>query len=213
MIRINLVRVERRKEKKPSAIAFSPSEVTKQLGFIAIFLVTIGIAGFLWIDIQMKKSEFQNKVREATIERDRLRSVKDLVDRLEAERGRLVQRLEVLSDLKNNLRTPLYSVSFIYLAFLSNQNVFLNSIAQRGGDYNNITIAGEATQENLNKFSDTLRNESIVDSLDIVSQVGNVFMINVKFKPIKSLGKPAVAEGEEQEATGATTTASGGGMK
>lgn len=213
MIRINLIRVERRKEKKPSAIAFSPNEVTKQLGFIAIFLVTISIAGFLWLDIQMKKSALQDEVRMATIERDRLKSIKDLVDRLEAERAKLVQRLEVLSDLKNNLRTPLYSLSFVYFAYQANQNVFLNSVVQRPGDYNNITISGEATKENLNKFSETLRSEPIVESLNIVSQVGEVFQITVRFRPLQSMRGPTAAEGEGEQAAGATETASGGGMK
>lgn len=190
MIRINLIRRERKREKKAAAVQFTPNELTKQLSYVALILVTIGIAAFFWFDLQGRKDVMQRDVGAATRERDRLKTVKELVDRLEGERGRLAQRLEVLSNLKNNLRTPLYNLFFVYLAQQEHRNVTIFEVTEVDAGAA-LTINGEATQENLNKFSDTLMKDLIVRNIDIISQVGERFQIRVNFVPVKSLSAPA----------------------
>lgn len=200
MIRINLISRERRKERKVTRGApITPSETAKQLSFLAVFLVTFAIGAYLWFDIQGTKERLTTAVGVATRERDRLKSIKDLVDNLEVEQSKLAQRLAVLLSLKNNLRTPLHSLFFIYLAQQENTEVMLTEVRQGSESENDIVILGESAKENLNRFADTLKGERIVRSLDITSQVGERFQLVLKFRPIRELKN--TAEGTSADST------------
>lgn len=185
MIRINLIKSTQKEETKKAAITFSPDEMTKQLLFLAMIVVTIGVAAYFWFDIQAKKDGLNLDIRNATVERDRLKVVKDLVDKMDAEKEKLGHRLEVLSDLKNNLRTPVYNLFFVYLAQQDNYKVLLKKISQV--QTNMFEIQGEAAPEDLNRFSDTLRNDRIVSGLNMKKQAGQSFTIEVIFVPISKL--------------------------
>ena len=198
MIRINLIKSTQKEETKKATIQFSPDEMTKQLLFLAMLVVTIGIAAYFWFDIQGKKESLNTDIRNATIERDRLKVVKDLVDKMDKEKGKLGQRLEVLSDLKNNLRTPVYDLFFIYLAQQENHRVLFKSIKWVRKEM--FEIRGEAAPEDLNKFSDTLRADSIVSGLNMKAQKGREFTIEVIFKPINTLTEQAQAAAGEDVA-------------
>jgi Tfp pilus assembly protein PilN len=202
MIRINLIKKERKEGRRPK-IEFAPSEMTKQLAFVALFVLTFAVAAFFWFDLQGRKSALESDIAEATRERDRLKSIKELVDRLEKERNRLAQRLQVLNDLKNNLRTPLHPVFFIYVAQQENADVLITEISQNSGNVNDITIIGQASQENLNKFSETLMSEPLVQTVNIISQVGNRFQVVASFVPFNSFN--AGTDGQ-------TAAAGGGGQ-
>jgi len=191
MIRINLLRGERKKDRRAVVRAAEPSELSKQLGFLAIFLVALAIGGWLWLDIQGRKSELNNQIRIATAENERLKSIKEIVDRLEMERERLAARLDVLSNLKNHLRTPLYSIFFIYLEQQNRPGVLIDEIVEkpdRGeGDVTFFTIKGESTNEDLNRFMESLAAEKLVAGVDIVSASGGKFEISVGFFSLSNL--------------------------
>lgn len=206
MIRINLIREEHKKLKKPAVLTVAPSDMTKQLVFLALFVITVAVCAFFWLDISGKKSALESDEAIALRERDRLKSVKELVDRLEGERSRLLQRLEVLSDLKNNLRNPMHAIFMVYLAQQENQQVTLSEVRETAGEVKQLRITGEASQENLNRFSDTLMNEPLVSSIDIISQVGERFEIVVRFQPIKGFGMGDAASQEGGEGTVTNTT-------
>lgn len=200
MIRINLIKSTQKEETKKAAITFSPDEMTKQLVFLAMIIVTIAVAAYFWFDIQGKKDNFNTDIRNARVERDRLKVVKDLVDRMDAEKEKLGQRLEVLSDLKNNLRTPVYNLFFVYLAQQDNYKVLLKDISQTRSDM--FEIRGTASPEDLNKFSDTLRADSLVSNLNMMKQEGNEFTIEVIFTKINKLVEvPDTASAEELDNT------------
>ena len=201
MIRINLIRSEKKHEKKASVIEIAPNEMTKQLAFLAMFVVTIAACAFFWFDLSAKKADLESQVDAARVERDRLKSVKQLVDRLEVERNRLSQRLEVLTDLKNNTRTPLQPFFFIYLAHQENQSVVLYEVTETFGEnLHTFRINGEASKEDLNRFSSTLMAEPLVQQVDIISQVGDRFQIIVKFVLFKNFGVEVVDEEEKDAA-------------
>jgi hypothetical protein len=190
MVRINLIRGERRKERRVKRAAIAPTETTKQLGFVAIFVLTIAVGAWLWFDVQGKKSDLQQQIRVASQERERLKSIKELVDRLEVERERLAERLDVLANLKNNLRTPLYSLFFIYLAQQNNPGVVISEMRERPGEVEGLdkyVLKGESSDENLNKFIESLARETLVSTVDIVSVSNGRFEIAVVFHPIAAL--------------------------
>jgi hypothetical protein len=198
MIRINLLRRERRKERRPAAAKATPSETTKQLGFLAIFLLTVAVGAWLWFDIQGKRADLDSQIRTASQERERLKTIKELVDRLEVERERLAIRLDVLSGLKNNLRTPIYAVFFVYLAQQDRPNVVIDEFRQRQasdreGGVMSFSLKGEATDENLNRFLDDLASDALVAGVDIVSATASKFEIRLDFYPISHL---VASEGE-----------------
>ncbi|HUX06141.1 MAG TPA: hypothetical protein VMX35_02415 [Acidobacteriota bacterium] len=204
MIRINLLRRERRKERRPAAKA-APSETVKQLGFLAIFLLTVAVGAWLWFDIQGRKADLDTQTRAASAERERLKSIKELVDRLELEREKLALRLDVLSDLKNNLRTPLYAVFYLYIAQQNRPDVIIDEIRQKTSESESMlefTVKGEATDENLNRFLDELAAEVLVTGVDIVSATGNKFEINIAFHPLSSLAGEEGQGSAEGEAGG-----------
>ncbi len=204
MIRINLLRRERRKERRPAAKA-APSETTKQLGFLALFLLTVVAGAWLWFDIQGKKADLDVQIRAASQERERLKTIKELVDRLEIERERLALRLDVLGDLKNNLRTPLYAVFFLYISQQNRPDVVVEEIRQRTSESEGVlqfTVKGEASDENLNRFLDDLAAEALVTGVDIVSAAASKFEINIAFHPLFNLAEEQTEESAEGEAGG-----------
>ena len=99
------------------------------------------------------------QVRTATAERERLKTIKEIVDRLELERQRLAARLDVLSNLKNNLRTPLYPVFFLYLAQQNRPGVVFEEFVAREENEERITyytLKGESSNEELNRLMEDL---------------------------------------------------------
>lgn len=190
MIHINLVRKESKKEKQESSMKLAAGDMSQQLIFVAMFLLTFAAMAFFWFDINGKKNELDREVRTAQAEKRRLEKVKKLVEGLERERSKLAQRLEVLSDLKNNLRTPLQPVFFVYLAQQENPRVQLQNLnINRSEQYVVVNLSGLATQENLNSFSETLLEEEIVADVDIISQRGMNFQIRVDFIPFNQFGE------------------------
>ena len=201
MIRINLLRGETKRARRVTKAA-EPSELTKQLGFIAIVLVAVLIGAWLWFGVQGRKSELQQQVRTATAERERLKTIKEIVDRLELERARLAERLDVLSDLKNNLRTPLYPLFFLYLAQQNRPGVVFDEFVSRGEEEGRITyytLKGESNNEELNRFMEDLSREAIVVAVDMVSSAAGKFEISIGFMPLNML-EPSLEEGDESEA-------------
>ena len=161
MIRINLLRRERVKDKKVKAPARAPSQMMGQLGFVAVFVVTLAVIAFLWLDVQGKKDALESEYREATQERERLRSVEELVNRLEAERERLATRLQTLSNLKDNLRTPYYGIGVIWAAYLpqeNNRDFALSSVSQETDSDMRFVVEGEASRDALLRFHDNLNS-------------------------------------------------------
>lgn len=200
MIRINLLRAERKVGRRVKAAPIAPSETVKQLGFLAVFLAFAVVCGYLWLDVQGKKSDLETRVRQATQRREKLKQIKELVDRLEIERERLSERLDVLTNLKDNLRTPLYPVFFIYDAQLKSTGIILEGIKQGSADDSSllkITLSGESTtDENLNSFLDTIARNQIVTAVDIVSASNNKFTVDLMFLPLNMLSELAEAASE-----------------
>jgi uncharacterized protein YlxW (UPF0749 family) len=192
MIHINLVRKERKKDRKDKSLQLAAGDMGQQLIFVGMFLLTFAVMAFFWFDISGKQNELQQEVREAQAEKRRLEKVKKLVDGLEKERNKLAARLEVLSSLKNNLRTPLHPLFFVYLAQQENPRVLLQTVkVDSSGEFVIVTISGLATQENLNSFSETLLKEKIIADVDINSQRGMNFQIRVDFVPFSKFGESA----------------------
>lgn len=200
MIHINLVRKERKKEKQEKSLQLGAGDMWQQLIFVGLFLITFAAMAFFWFDITGKKNDLDRQVRAAQAEKRRLEEVKNLVDGLEMERNKLAQRLEVLTNLKENLRTPLHPIFFIYLAQQENPRVLLQNLSvQRNEQYVVVTISGQATKENLNSFSETLLQEPIIADVDILSQKGLTFEIRVDFHPFNSFGQQEQLAGESLE--------------
>lgn len=209
MIRINLIKQEKRSEKKGLSLDIKASEMTKQLGYAAVFIITIGVCAYLWFSITSAKAEVERKIDQANTELNELKEVKDTVKRLEKEQAKLSLRRDVLTDLKENLRTPVEEISFIFAAHQYTEAVRFKSLThsnlEEGGDQ--VVLTGEAEDEETNTFADILNKLAFVRSVDINRQVLQEFQLTIAFNQLRGFGK--VPETDEETVADAAPTGGG----
>ena len=137
-------------------------------------------------------AETQRRIDSAKEELATLKRVREAADRLETERVDLSTRLETLSDLKENRRSPVYPLSHIFDALRSLSGVSLTEIRERAGaDKVEYIIKGEAPLEYLKKYVEILSGMTVTRSVEILSMVSagdtNTFELVVEFVSIRDL--------------------------
>jgi len=204
MIRINLLRKERKKEKRPRMAAREPSETTKQLGFVAIFVVMVAVIAYLWFDISGQKDHYQKQLAEATRKLNRLikvERVKERAEQLEREKENLSLHLQALNELKDNQRSPLFPLAHVFYALQIHTDVSFTEIREQASETgSSYLIRGEASENSLRRFMQTLEQYKITKRLDFprVDKVKLTFELPVNFisqqELKKEFDKPEQAE-------------------
>lgn len=150
MIRINLLAVERSVgKKKASAGVTAAQRVT--IGAALIILSTlVGIGWWFW-SLRTESLQLDEDIKRAEVEAQQLRSVLAQVQRFEAERARLQQRVTLIEQLRKGQTGPVHILDEVSRALP--ERLWLVSMSERAGEY---TIEGRTTS--LTGVSDFVAN-------------------------------------------------------
>ena len=204
MIRINLIRADRKKERRPKIKAVEPSKTVQQLGFVGVFVILVAGIGLLWLDINGQKDYNQRQLNEAQKKLNRLvkvEKVKEKAERLERQKTNLTRHLESLTQLKDNQRTPLYPLAHIFYALQIHQDVSFTEIKPMEVESGmGFVITGEGTDESLRRFMATLQEYKLTKAIRLpsVDNIKQTFVLPVVFISDIDLRKAAAAP-EQQE--------------
>ena len=151
MIRINLLAVERSVGKKKAA---SPGVTAAQrvtIGAALIILSTVvGIGWWFW-SLRTESQQLDEDIKRAEVEAQQLRSVLAQVQKFEAERARLQQRVTLIEQLRKGQTGPVHILDEMSRALP--ERLWLVSMSQRGADF---TVEGRTTS--LTGVSDFVAN-------------------------------------------------------
>src|SRR6187549_3305602 len=151
MIRINLLATDRggATKKKVGAGVTAAQRVT--IGAALILLATVvGIGWWFW-SLRTESLQLDEDIKRAEVEAQQLRSVLAQVQKFEAEKARLQQRVTLIEQLRRGQTGPVHILDEVSRALP--ERLWLVSMSQRAGDY---TIEGRTTS--LTGVSDFVAN-------------------------------------------------------
>jgi type IV pilus assembly protein PilN len=150
MIRINLLAVDRpvaTKKKGPGVTA--AQRVT--IGAALILLSTVVGVGWWFWSLRQENQQLDEQIARAEVEANQLRSVLSSVQKFEARKAQLQQRVTLIEQLRRGQTGPVHILDEVSKALPD--RLWLVSMAQRGADF---TIAGQTTS--LTGVSDFVAN-------------------------------------------------------
>ena len=137
MIRINLLAVERGAVKRASLIP-AAHRVTIAAGLV-LFLTVMVIGWWFW-SLRRTSQQVDQEITRAEQELVQLRSVLVQVQKFEAQRAQLQQRVTLIEQLRRGQTAPVHVIDEIAKALP--ERLWLTEMVQRGGD---VTLAGMTT--------------------------------------------------------------------
>jgi len=150
MIRINLLAVERSVGKKKASSGVTAAQRVT-IGAALIMLSTlVGIGWWFW-SLRTESLQLDEEIKRAEVEAQQLRSVLAQVQKFEAEKARLQQRVTLIEQLRRGQTGPVHILDEVSRALP--ERLWLVSMSQRAGDY---TIEGRTTS--LTGVSDFVAN-------------------------------------------------------
>ena len=150
MIRINLLAVERKGAKKARAAIISPAQrVTIGAGLIV--LATVLVIGWWFWSLRAESASLDADIVRAEQETQQLRTVLAQVQKFEARKAQLQQRVTLIEQLRRGQSAPVHVLDELSKAVPD--RLWLVSMGQRGAEF---TIEGRATT--LTSLSDFVTN-------------------------------------------------------
>jgi type IV pilus assembly protein PilN len=149
MIRINLLAVERERAKKPRAIIPAAQRVTIAASFILVATV-VGVAWWFW-SLRTESTRLDVEIARAETETQQLRSVLAQVQKFEARKAQLQQRVTLIEQLRRGQSGPVHLLDEVSRSLPD--RLWLNSMVQNGTQF---TMEGQATS--LTALSDFVTN-------------------------------------------------------
>ena len=151
MIRINLLAVDRGgpAKKKVSAGVTTAQRVT--IGAALILLSTLVSVGWWYWSLHTRSVQLDADIARAEVEAQQLRSVLAQVQRFEAEKARLQQRVTLIEQLRRGQTGPVHILDEVSVALPD--RLWLVTMGQRDKDF---TIEGRTTS--LSVLSDFVAN-------------------------------------------------------
>jgi type IV pilus assembly protein PilN len=142
MIRINLLAVERersKKKKKRARVAISPAQ---RVTIGATLIVAATIVGVLWSfwSLRQQSLKLDADIARAEVETRQLRSVLTQVQKFEARKAQLQQRVNLIEQLRKGQYAPVRVLDEISRSVP--ERLWLSDMTQTGSDY---TLNGFAT--------------------------------------------------------------------
>lgn len=198
MIRINLLGTERARARTRAGL----SEAQKiTLGCALIMLLTAGYIGYRFWAIGQESTRLEQELAQAEQEAQRLRGVLSEVQRFEAQKAALTQRVALIEDLRRGQTGPVHMLDEISRALP--ERLWLVELTQKGAD---VSIEGRtSTLSALTDFVANLQNSQyfrrpveIVSSSTETDQQGELvrFVVRATFMPGgNALSAPAAAPG------------------
>ncbi len=149
MIRINLLAVERGTPKRASAVIPAAHRVT--IGASLILLATALAVGWWFWSLRQTSLQIDEDIARAEVETQQLRSVIAQVQKFEARKAQLQQRVTLIEQLRRGQGGPVHLVDEISKAVP--ERLWLTELTQKGQD---LTLAGMTTS--LTGLSDFVAN-------------------------------------------------------
>ena len=184
MIRINLLAVERERAKRPRAAAVIPAAQRVTIGAGLIILVTILIIGWWFWSLRTESAAVDAEIARAEAETAQLRSVLGQVQKFEARKAQLQQRVTLIEQLRRGQSAPVHVLDEVSKSVPD--RLWLVTMAQQGP---NFTIEGRATSlTSLSDFVANLENSAwfkrpveIVDSaVEQNAQAGDLVRFTIR---------------------------------
>lgn len=149
MIRINLLSVERERTKKTRVIISAAQRAT--IGASLILLATVlGIAWWFW-SLRQSSQQLDDEIARAEIQTQQLRSVLAQVQKFEARKAQLQQRVSLIEQLRNGQSAPVHVFDEISKSLPD--RLWLTDLTQTGSDF---AISGMTTS--MSGVSDFIAN-------------------------------------------------------
>ena len=152
MIRINLLTVDRHAPKRSAVVIPVAQRVT--IGASLILLVTALVIGWWFWSLRQTSAQLDADIAHAEAETQQLRSVLAQVQKFEARKAQLQQRVTLIEQLRRGQSTPVHVVD--ELGKSVPERLWLTALAQKGDD---LTISGMTTS--LTGVSDFVANLEI----------------------------------------------------
>jgi type IV pilus assembly protein PilN len=150
MIRINLLAVDRAVGKKTARAGVTAAQ-RATIGAALILISTLVFVGWWFWSLRTESSRIDTEIARAETEAQQLRSVLAQVQRFEAEKARLQQRVTLIEQLRRGQTGPVHILDEVSRALP--ERLWLVSMSQRDKDF---TIEGRTTS--LTALSDFVAN-------------------------------------------------------
>ena len=138
MIRINLLAVERARTKKAARVYISPSHRVT-IGASLILIATILGIGWWFLSLRQQSAQLDRDIAAAESETVKLRSVLAQVQKFEARKAQLTQRVTLIEQLRRGQSAPVHVLDEISRSLPD--RLWLTELKQVGTDF---TINGFA---------------------------------------------------------------------
>jgi len=149
MIRINLLAVDRERTKRTGALIPSAHRVT--IAATLIVLVTFLGVGWWFLSLRQTSSRLDSDIAKGEVETQQLRSVLAQVQKFEARKAQLQQRVSLIEQLRRGQTGPVHLLDEISKALPD--RLWLTEMSQKGDDF---VISGMTTS--LTGLSDFVAN-------------------------------------------------------
>lgn len=198
MIRINLLGTDRARARTRAGL----SEAQKiTIGCVLIMLLTAGYIGYRFWSIGQESARLEQELASAEQEAQRLRGVLSEVQRFEAQKAALTQRVALIEELRRGQTGPVHMLDEISRALP--ERLWLVEMTQKGAE---VSIEGRtSTLSALTDFVANLQNSQyfrrpveIVSSATESDQQGELvrFVVRATFVPGgNAQAAPAAAPG------------------
>jgi type IV pilus assembly protein PilN len=183
MIRINLLAVERSTKTRGSLI---PAAHRVPIGASLILLGTALLVGWWFWSLHRTSQQVDEDIARAEVESQQLRSVLAQVQKFEAQKAQLQQRVTLIEQLRRGQSGPVHMIDEVSRAVP--ERMWLTELSQKGDE---LTIAGMTTA--LTGVSDFISNLSAsvwfkapIDIVDSVisedKEAGELVKFSIKAK-------------------------------
>ena len=149
MIRINLLAVERKAAKKPRVLLPAAHRVT--IGASLILIATVLGIGWWFMSLRQHSAQIDQEIAKAETETIQLRSVLAQVQKFEARKAQLTQRVQLIEQLRRGQSAPVHVLDEISKSLPD--RLWLSDMKQVGSDF---TLSGFAAS--LPSLSDFVAN-------------------------------------------------------
>ena len=135
MIRINLLAVERKAVKKPRVLIPAAHRVT--IGASLILIATLLGIGWWFLSLRQRSAQLDQDIAKAEAETIQLRAVLAQVQKFEARKAQLTQRVQLIEQLRRGQSAPVHVLDEISKSLPD--RLWLTELKQTGTDF---TISG-----------------------------------------------------------------------
>src|SRR5262245_23969135 len=132
MIRINLLAVERGKPKKPRGAGISPAHRVTIGASLILIATTLGI-GWWFLSLRQQSAQLDRDIAQAETETVKLRTVLAQVQKFEARKAQLTQRVTLIEQLRRGQAAPVHVLDEISKSLPD--RLWLTEVRQTGSDF------------------------------------------------------------------------------